>query len=216
MTPRFFPTGIAQRLPAHSNLVVQLHLHPSGRVDRERGRIALYFSQTPPSRALASVQVPPLFGFAKGIDIPPGESRYSVKDSFVLPVDLEAIGARGHAHYLAKEMKMSATFPDGSVRGLLWIADWDFGWQDSYFYQSPFALPKGTRIDVELTYDNSAANVRNPHTPPRRVGWGLGSFDEMGSMSLLAAPLSNSDAAVLRQEEALYARRQVAMMLLRR
>src|SRR5215468_9106472 len=35
MTPRFFPDGIAQPLPAHSNLVIQLHLHPSGRVEHE-------------------------------------------------------------------------------------------------------------------------------------------------------------------------------------
>ena len=83
-----------------------------------------------------------------GIDIPAGQARYTINDSFVLPVDVEAFGARGHAHYLAKEMKMTATLPDGSVKGLLWIGDWDFGWQDSYFYKSPFTLPKGTRIDV--------------------------------------------------------------------
>src|SRR5207244_4426396 len=33
MTPRFFPDGIAQLLPAHSNVVVQLHLHPSGKTE---------------------------------------------------------------------------------------------------------------------------------------------------------------------------------------
>ena len=94
------------------------------------------------------------------------------RDAFVLPVGVEAHGVRGHAHYLAKEMKMTATLPDGTTKGLLWIEDWDFGWQDSYFYKAPFRLPQGTRIDVEIVYDNSADNVRNPHSPPQRVRWG--------------------------------------------
>ncbi|HUK34092.1 MAG TPA: hypothetical protein VLV86_09295, partial [Vicinamibacterales bacterium] len=185
MTPRFFPDGIAQALPAHTNLVVQLHLHPSGKVEHERGTMAIYLAKQPPSKRLNSLQVPPMFGFASGIDIPPFEKHYAIKDSFVLPVDVDAFGARGHAHYLAREMKMTATLPDGSTKGLLWIADWDFAWQDSYFFKTPIALPKGTRIDAEIVYDNSESNARNPNSPPKRVGWGLGTLDEMGSMTLL-------------------------------
>jgi len=201
MTPRFFPDGIAQPLPARTNVVVQLHLHPSGKIEHEQGRLAIYFAKQRPAKSLLSVQVPPQFGFAMGIDIPPGQTGYTISDSFVLPVDVEAFGARGHAHYLAKEMKMTATLPDGSVKGLLWIGDWDFGWQDSYFYKSPFTLPRGTRIDVTIGYDNSAANVRNPSSPPKRVTWGLGSFDEMGSMTLLVAAPSAVERNALRQAQ---------------
>ena len=216
MTPRFFPDGIAQPLPARTNVVVQLHLHPSGKVEHEQGRLAIYFAKQRPAKSLVSVQVPPQFGFAMGIDIPAGQSRYTINDSFVLPVDVEAFGARGHAHYLAKEMKMTATLPDGSVKGLLWIGDWDFGWQDSYFYKSPFTLPKGTRIDVSIAYDNSAANVRNPSTPPRRVRWGLGSFDEMGSMTLLVAAPSAVERNALRQAQNQHFMRQFTARLLGR
>jgi hypothetical protein len=45
-----------------------------------------------------------------------------IKDSFVLPVDLEAYGAR-RAHYLCREMKMTATLPDGSTRGRVSLAE---------------------------------------------------------------------------------------------
>jgi hypothetical protein len=216
MTPHFFPKGIAQPVPAHTSVVAQLHLHPSGKAQQERGRLAIYFSKTPPTRSLVGIQVPPTFGFAMGIDIAPGEQQYVIKDSFVLPVDVEALGARGHAHYIAKELKMVATLPDGSTRGLLWIRDWDFGWQDSYFYETPFMLPKGTRIDVAITYDNSEGNPRNPNMPPRRVRWGRGSFDEMGSMTLLAAAATAEDAASLRQAQAQHFRRQLAARLLHR
>jgi hypothetical protein len=216
MTPRFYPEGIAQRLPHHSNLIVQLHLHPSGKPEVERGRLALYFASEPPAKSLVSFQVPPVFGFAMGIDIPPGEAHYQIEDTVVLPADVEAFGARAHAHYLAKNMKMTATLPDGSTKGLLWIDDWDFGWQDSYFYKAPFVLPKGTRIEVRITYDNSAGNLRNPSDPPKRVTWGRGSLDEMGSMSLLVAPRSPADEALLRQAQAAHFRRQLAELFLRR
>ena len=169
ITPHFYPDGIAQPLPKHTNLVVQLHLHPSGKAEREQGQFALYFAKRPPEKSLTGIQVPPAFGFAAGIDIPAGEANYTIKDSFVLPVDVESYGTRGHAHYLCREMKLVAHLPDGSTRGLLWIKDWDFGWQDSYFFKEPFKLPKGTRIDAELTYDNSAGNPHNPNSPPKRV-----------------------------------------------
>ena len=191
---------------------MQLHLHPTGRAATERGQLAIYFAKTPPARSLTAVQVPPMFGFAAGIDIPAGEKHYVVKDSYVLPVDVDAIGTRGHAHYLAREMKLTATLPDGTTRGLLWITDWDFGWQDSYYYKTPFRLPKGTRIDAELVYDNSTDNPRNPNNPIKRVKWGRESFDEMGSLSLMVATTSNADGATLRQSMSQHFRLQLAGM----
>jgi mono/diheme cytochrome c family protein len=216
MTPRFFPEGVAQSLPAHTSVVAQLHLHPSGKAEHEEGRVGIYFAKQRPAKSLTSIQVPPTFGFAMGIDIPAGERRYTIRDSLVLPVDVEALGARGHAHYLAKDMKMTATLPDGSTKGLLSIGDWDFGWQDSYFYKTPIVLPKGTRLDVEISYDNSADNPRNPNTPPRRVLWGLGSFDEMGSMTLLAAAPAGPDRAALREAQAAHFREQLIERFSRR
>jgi hypothetical protein len=109
-------------------------------------------------------------------------------------------------------MKMTATLPDGATRGLLWIGDWDFGWQDSYFYKTPFTLPRGTRIDSEIRYDNSDANPRNPNSPPTRVKWGLGTLDEMGSMTLLVVASSRADDAELRRAETRYFRQQLAAM----
>jgi hypothetical protein len=212
-TPRFFPEGIAQPLPKQTNLILQLHLHPSGEAARENGEIAIYFAKTPPRRSLTGVQVPPGFGIGMGIDIPAGEPRYIVRDAFVLPAGVEAFGVRGHAHYLCREMKMTATLPDGSTRGLLWIKDWDFSWQDSYFYKAAFQLPAGTRIDTELIYDNSVDNIRNPFSPPRRVRWGRESTDEMGSMTLLVTTPTAADGQALRTAQAMHLREQIVSRL---
>jgi hypothetical protein len=62
------------------------------------------------------------------------------------------------------------------------------------------ALPKGTRLDAEIHWDNSAANPRNPFSPPVRVTWGEESRDEMGSISLIAVAQENSDRAALQSD----------------
>ncbi len=161
---------------------MQVHFHPSGKAEFEKSLIGIYFAENGGRKDLASVQLPAVFGLGAGIDIPPGEKQFTIKDSFTLPGDAKVYNAFAHAHYLAKQMKAEATLPDGSTRPLLWIRDWDFNWQDGYSYKKPFILPKGTRIDVTLTYDNSSDNPRNPISPPRRAIFGEQSFDEMGTI----------------------------------
>ncbi len=62
------------------------------------------------------------------------------------------------------------------------IRDWDFRWQHVYRLIEPLPLPKGTRLSMDYTYDNSPDNIRNPEVPPRRVLWGQRSKDEMGDL----------------------------------
>src|SRR5439155_11206226 len=139
----------------------------------------LYFTDRPP------VAVPSIVRIGRqDLDIPAGESRYVSRDSYVLPVDVDVYAVQPHAHYRAKEIKGIATLPDGTEKWLIYINDWDFRWQDQYRYNQPFALPRGTRVAMEYTYDNSAANFRNPTQPPRRVTWGQQTFDEMGDLWL--------------------------------
>jgi hypothetical protein len=120
----------------------------------------------------------------EGLSIPAGAANYVIRDSFTVPIDVRAFDVGAHAHYLGKAMRLTATMPDGAVRRLLSIEDWDFGWQERYPFQDFVALPAGTRLDVEVRYDNSAGNRRNPSRPPVPVTWGEESTDEMGSIAL--------------------------------
>jgi len=76
-------------------------------------------------------------------------------------------------------------------------------------------LPKGTRLDTEIVYDNSELNMRNPNAPPKRVKWGLGTFDEMGSLTLLVTTATRMDDRILRQTSAQQFRQELAAMFLR-
>jgi hypothetical protein len=70
------------------------------------------------------------------------------------------------------------TFPNGRSRDLLRIDDWDPAWQNTYFFQEPIALPKGSTVKVVAHFDNSA-HPRNPHRPPKLIRWGHDSTEEM-------------------------------------
>ena len=199
-TPVFLPAGVALPLPKGSDIVLQMHFHLTGKPETEQATIGIYFTDQAPERRLFAVQVPALFGFGAGIDIPAGEKNYVVEDSVTLPVDMRALFVGAHAHYLAKDIKATATLPDGTTQPLLWIQDWDFNWQDRYLYKSPVRLPKGTRVDVRLVYDNSADNPRHPNpASPKRVLWGEQSFDEMGTVNVAMQALRAEDEPALQK-----------------
>ena len=198
-TPRFLPEGLALPMGRGSDFVIQMHFHPSGKVEREKSVVGIYFADKAPERTLRVLQLPGLFGIGSGLDIPPGEKNYVVERSATLPVDVRVYLANPHAHYLGKEFKATATLPDGTTKPLLWIQDWDFNWQDGYNYKEPVMLPKGTRVDVRITYDNSASNPRNPSNPPKRVWWGEESTDEMGSISFGLVPVRREDDGAWQQ-----------------
>ena len=192
-TPHFIAQGLALPMVKGSDFVLQEHFQLTGKAEVEQATIGIYFADKKPEKMLTGVQVPALFGAGAGLDIPAGEKNYVIKDSFTLPVDVEALAVGGHAHYICKDMKTVAILPDGSRQSLFWIKDWDFAWQDQYQYKAPVPLPKGTRLEMEITYDNSADNPHNPSHPPKRVQWGEQSFDEMGSMTLQVVAAQQPD-----------------------
>ena len=193
------PPGLAFFVPKGSDLILSTHFHPSGKAEHEKSSIGLYFASGPPTQAFTTIQLPPVFGVFEGLDIPAGQERYTISDSFVIPVDIRAFAVGAHAHYLGKEFTLKASLPDGSVKTLLAIGDWDFSWQERYRYKDFVSLPKGTRLDATMSYDNSAANKRNPSRPPVHVYWGEESTDEMGSIGLQVVAANRGELPQLQQ-----------------
>ncbi|MGD9645432.1 MAG: redoxin domain-containing protein [Pirellulales bacterium] len=176
MTPRFYPENVGFRIPQKADILLQLHLHPSGKEELDQSRVALYFADKPPQDMKTQSM------FVTGtlvVDIPPGESRHHVHTSVTLPVDLTLNSVFPHLHLIGKEAKVVAHLPGGEDRTLIWIKDWNFYWQDVYVFKDPVQLPKGTQIDIDAWYDNSAENPFNPSRPPKQVLFGNDSDDEM-------------------------------------
>ena len=186
---------IAWRLDADADLIVQLHMQPSGKTESVRPSIGLHFADEPPGRTAFLLRLGSMV-----IDIPPGVPAYEVSDTYVLPIDVEVLGIVPHAHYLGKEMESYAVLPDGSREWLLRIRDWDFSWQDEYRYAEPVLLPKGSALTMRYTYDNTRSNVRNPHHPPRRVRFGPETDDEMGDLWVQVLPVDDAELEILRRD----------------
>ena len=196
--PIMLPRDLAWRFPKGASLVLQTHISPNGKAAKEATSIGLRFAKEAPQHTYTTIQIPPQFGILNGIQIPPGEKNYTVRDSFTLPIDCDAFVVAAHAHYLGKRMTMTATLPDGSRQNLIKVTDWDFAWQEQYFYRDRIALPKGTRLDAEIVWDNSADNPRNPAKVPVPIHWGIASADEMGSVTVGVVPRKNEDIEILR------------------
>ena len=190
--PFMEPEERSWALDKGSDLVLQLHMLPSGSPQPIRPTIGLFFASRPPTRTLLPIKLE-----SKSIDIPAGQSDYAIEDSYLLPADIDVLSVYPHAHYLAREIKGTATLPDGSTQPLIWIRAWDFRWQDQYRYAQPLFLPRGTTVAVRITYDNSDHNPRNPNHPPQRVKWGPRSSDEMGALWLEVLPRHEEDAPTL-------------------
>ena len=193
--PHPSPPGMAWRLEPGSDLVAQLHLQPTGKPEPLQVSVGIYFTDDPPTRSPIGLRLG-----SETIDIPAGLRDYVVSDSYVLPVDVDVLSLQPHAHNLARRMEAAATLPDGTTRSLITIEDWDFRWQDVYRYATPLALPKGTRLSMRYTYDNSAGNVRNPHQPPARVVWGQNTTDEMGDLWIQVVPRTAGTLTLLTQD----------------
>ena len=172
--PTMTPEGTGFWLPKGADVVLQVHYYRTGVEEKDRTKLGLYFSKHPKP-------VPVRAGVAINHDftIPPGEKNYKVEASWTVERPVYAISVFPHMHLLGKEMKVTATLPDGTVEPLVWIKDWDFNWQSQYSYARPLRLPKGSRITVDAWYDNSAGNPLNPNSPPTTVYWGEDSTDEM-------------------------------------
>jgi Flp pilus assembly protein TadD len=189
------PDGMPWRLEPGSDLVVQLHMQPTGKPEPVQVSAAFYFTDEAPVRTPVGLRLG-----SETIDIDAGDAHYVVTDGYVLPVDVEVLGVQPHAHNLGRQMHAEATRPDGSVVPLITIDDWDFRWQDVYRYAHPIPLPKGTRLSMQYVYDNSAANPRNGSHPPKRVVWGQNTTDEMGDLWVQLVPVRNADLQQLAED----------------
>jgi tetratricopeptide (TPR) repeat protein len=190
--PPLASDDLAWRLDSGSDLVVQLHIRPTGKTERIHPSIGLYFTAVAPIRTPSIVRLG-----RQNLDIPAGADHFVVTDAFTVPVDVQLRAIQPHAHYRARTLRAIATLPSGSARELIVIRDWDFNWQDQYRYADPFWLPAGTRLSMEYVFDNSNANPRNPDHPARRASWGWRSSDEMADVWVQMMTRSEEDGAEL-------------------
>lgn len=198
------PEGLAWRLPAHSDLVLQLHMMPSGFEELVDPQIGLYFTDKPP-------KLNPLMIWlgSRWLPIAAGDDDFIIRDSYELPHDVDVLSVLPHCHFICKDIKAWANLPDGSQQSLARIEKWDFYRQNEYRFQRPLSLPRGTKLSIEFSYDNSAGNERNPNNPPIDIEFGPLSSNEMADLWIQVMPRNQLESESLRRFSADHLRERI-------
>ncbi len=183
-TPWVEPDGMAWRADPGTDLVLNVHMQPTGKPELVQPSIGLYFTDQPGTEFPMLLQLE----HDGALDIPAGAADFPVGDDFVVPMDMDVLAVYPHAHYLGHVLEGYATLPGGNRQWLVRIPDWDPNWQAVYRYKVPVFLPKGAIVSMRYRYDNSSANPRNPHQPPQRVRGSNQATDEMAHLWLQVLP----------------------------
>jgi hypothetical protein len=173
-SPDHWPDGMATFVPAHSDLVFQMHYTTNGRAAADRTSIGLVFAKRPPSQRVITLQ---LANDHDTIPIPPGADNYRVEVHGTLPNDCTLLSFFPHMHLRGKRFAYNLVHADKSVETLLRV-NYDFYWQLSYRLAEPRLVKAGTELQAVAWYDNSRRNRHNPD-PDAAVTWGDQTYNEM-------------------------------------
>ena len=174
-----FPAGTAKRIRAGSDLLLNIHYTASFKVAQDQSEVRLYFAKTPVKQAVRTISLT-----ENSISNQPFTLLANTKPTFYmtygpLPDTVRLLSVLPHMHKLGQTIKAFAITPDGGVINLIRIADWAYNWQLTYFFRENMVLPKGSVIIAEAQYDNTDQNPLNPNSPPKTVGYGWNSTNEM-------------------------------------
>ena len=177
-SPDNWADGMAKFIPAHSDLVFQMHYTTNGHASPDQTSVGLVFAKLPPKLRVLTLQ---LANDHDTIPIPPGVDNYRVEVHGTLPNDATLLSFFPHMHLRGKRFEYNIVHSDGpadkKIETLLRV-NYDFYWQMSYRLAQPLFLKAGTELQAVAWYDNSRNNPHNPdpHSP---VIWGDQTYNEM-------------------------------------
>jgi peroxiredoxin len=171
---RELPEGTGYPLPKGSDVIIQVHYHRTGRVEKDRTSLGLYFAKKPVERPFKGMVIPGRF-----LMIPAGEAHFKVSGGIEVRQDCRLYSVMPHMHKLGREIGVTITPPGGSPTTLVAIKDWDYNWQETYLLKEPIDLKAGTLLHVDAFYDNSASNPDSPSGGKKPVFFGEQTTDEM-------------------------------------
>jgi mono/diheme cytochrome c family protein len=168
-----YPADSGILLRKEAGFRFQMHYTPNGKAATDVTRVGLFFYDKPPKHAMHMTLM-----LDTTLSIPANTKAYKAKLEHVFDRDIVLYSVLPHAHLRGRAAKFTAIYPDGRQEILLSVPKYDFNWQTTYALDPPKPIPAGTRIVLDMTWDNSAQNPANPD-PNRVVHWGEQTWDEM-------------------------------------
>lgn len=173
-----FPEGYGRKLQPETEFTFNMHYHKEpgpGTGLYDNSKIAFKFQDKPVQHEVSWGSVGTV-----AFRVPAYASNHEVKASETFARDTTLLALFPHMHLRGKAVQYTAFYPDGRKELLLDVPQYDFNWQTNYIYEEPKTLPKGTRLEVTMWYDNSEERAKIAGIDPSRsVGWGLPTTAEM-------------------------------------
>src|SRR5262249_23432482 len=108
---RHLPEGTGYFLPKGSDVVVQVHYHRTGRVEKDNTRIGLYFAKKPTQKQFQGMVIPGRFLF-----IPKDNQRYKVEGAIEVLQDCVLHSVMPHMHMLGRRSRSRSPRPTAPRR----------------------------------------------------------------------------------------------------
>jgi peroxiredoxin len=190
------PEGYAQRVPAGSRIVFQMHYTPTGKPQTDTTRIGMVFADP----ADVTHEVLTIGGIDQDFEIPPHTADFDVQSDVPwFPRDGKLLSIIPHMHVRGKSFRFQAIRGD-ERETLLEVPAYDFNWQHSYELATPLPLAGLDRLCFTATFDNSADNPTNPD-PNEYVTWGDQTWQEMALVFIsVARPLDSGETMASEQQ----------------
>lgn len=190
-------SGTAKRILPGMYVQFNMHYQPSGRVEKDRSRLGLWFAKKPVVYEVLTKGVTDRIFIAgkelietrvvngkevkvrgKIPNIPPNVDNWEISGEMMVKEAITLYAFAPHMHLRGKDVKYTLIWPDGRQQVLLNVPKFDFNWQLHYELAEPMKIPAGSRIVAVAHYDNSIKNRYNP-APQKEVFWSEQSWDEM-------------------------------------
>jgi Copper type II ascorbate-dependent monooxygenase, C-terminal domain len=187
-----FPKGMGVKLNANSDFLLNMHYAPSPVIDADQSEIHLYFAKEKIEREVRNFTLR-----ENDISNKPFLIKAEAKATFYISKKIDKamslISVMPHMHLIGKNFRAFAITPEGEVVNLVKIDNWEFNWQMTYQFKKLLKIPAGSTFIVEASYDNTTANPENPYSPPRDIGYGWGTKDEMLNLVLYYVDYKDGD-----------------------
>ena len=197
--------NVGKRIPAGKYLNWQVHYNPTGKPEKDRTRVGIWFNKVPVTHEVLIRQAgDPIATNRAGLslyraegkeieytadegstrrrgatpNIPPYVESWELIGITAVTEPITLYAMSPHMHLRGKSLKWIVTWPDGRDEVILNVPKFDFNWQFQYELAEPLRLPAGSKITGIGVYDNSPKNRWNP-APHLPVYWSEQSWDEM-------------------------------------
>ena len=189
--------GTAKRILPGMYIQFNMHYQPSGRPEKDRSRLGLWFAKKPVNyEVLTKGVTDTLFIAGKELsetkmingkevkvrgkipNIPPNADNWEISGEMTIKEPITLYAFAPHMHLRGKDIKYTLILPDGRQQILLNVPKFDFNWQLHYELSEPLKIPAGSKMVAVAHYDNSIKNRYNP-APQKEVFWSEQSWDEM-------------------------------------